>query len=234
VLTGACYGGGSIVYGGLHVKPPRDLFHMVFPPDIDYDALSSYYQRVGDMLGIGTVPDDIYQTEYFNHYRVVEEQNTNAGLQTAYIQSASNWDIVRNEINGTIKPSVIHGEAIYGVNSGAKKTLDTNYLALAEQSGFLEVKTLHQVVDIGIGENNGYLVQIEEIDEQGLVTNEVVYSCNYLFLAAGSIGTSSLLVKAKEKGFLPDLNNHIGKGWGNNGNVEVLRSRVGSPTGQWQ
>jgi cholesterol oxidase len=234
VLSGACYGGGSIVYGGLHVKPPKHLFEQVFPPEIDYDELETYYQRVGDLIGISTIPEDILQTEYFRHYRVMEEQNQVAGLDTARIYSASDWDIVRDEINGVRKPSVIHGEAIYGVNSGAKKSLDTNYLAQAEASGFVEVKTLHQVKDIGIDGSGRYLVKMEEIDTLGHVVNKVVYSCDYLFLAAGSIGTTSLLVKARAKGFLPNLNAHVGKGWGNNGNTEALRTNVGQPTGQWQ
>ena len=234
VLTGAGYGGGSIVYGGLHVKPPRHLFNRVFPPEIDYDELETYYQRVDDTIGVGTTPEDILQTEYFRHYRVMEEQNQVAGLDTARIRSASDWDIVRDEINGVIKPSTIRGEVIYGVNSGAKKSLDTNYLAQAEQSGFLEVKTLHQVKDVGIDARGRYLLKMEEIDTFGQVVNEVVYSCNYLFLAAGSLGTSSLLVKAREKGLLPHLNDRVGKGWGNNGNTEALRVNVGQPTGQWQ
>jgi len=232
VLTGSCYGGGSIVYGGLLVKPPEHLFSQVFPPEIGYSEMEPYYQRVDDMLVREPVPEDIYQSDYFKHYRVVEEQNTNAGLPTARIKSASDYDIVRDEINGLIAPSIIHGEAIYGVNSGAKKSLDTSYLAQAEQTGLLEVKTLHQVKHIG-RDGEGYLVQVEEIDEKGRVKGETVYACNYLFLAAGSIGTSNLLVKAKAKGFLEDLNCEVGEGWGNNGNVEVLRTDVGA-TGQWQ
>ncbi|MBU0992097.1 MAG: twin-arginine translocation signal domain-containing protein [Proteobacteria bacterium] len=234
VLTGACYGGGSVVYGGLHVKPPENLFTQVFPPEINYKELETYYQRVGDMLGISTVPDDIYQTKYFKHYRVMEEQDDVAGLKTARILSASDWDIVRQELDGTIKPSSIHGEAVYGVNSGAKKSLDTNYLAQAEQSGFLDVKTLHDVKDISIGADGKYLIQLKEIDTKGKVIEEKVYSCDYLFLAAGSIGTTNLLVKARAKGLLPDLNYHIGKGWGNNGNVEALRTNLDTFTGQWQ
>lgn len=233
VLAGACYGGGSIVYGGLLVKPPEHLFAQVFPPEINYSEMEPYYQRVDDMLSREPVPEDIYQSDYFTHYRVVEEQNTNAGLTTARIKSASDYDIVRGEIAGDIDPSIIHGEAIYGVNSGAKKSLDTSYLAQAEQTGFLEVKTLHQVKHIG-HDDDGYLVQVEEIDEKGRVIGETVYACNYLFLAAGSIGTSSLLVKAKAKGFLQELNCEVGGGWGNNGNVEVLRTDVGASTGRWQ
>lgn len=234
VLTGAAYGGGSIVYGGLHIKPPEYLFNQAFPAELNYSEMETYYQRVDNMLNISTVPDDIYQTKYFKHYRVMEDQCDAAGIKTEKIKSASDWDIVRKEIDGTIKPSSIYGEAIYGVNSGAKKSLDTNYLALAEKSGFLEVKTLHQVKDIGIENDGKYLVQVEVINEKGRVIENIVYSCNYLFLAAGSIGTSKLLVKAKGKGLLPDLNDEIGKGWGNNGNVEALRTNIGEYTGFFQ
>lgn len=234
VLTGSCYGGGSVVYGGLHVKPPENLFNQVFPPEINYKELETYYQRVADMMGVGPVPDDIYGTPNFKHYRVVEEHNDVAGLKSAKIQSASDWDIVRKEIQGTIKPSIIHGEAIYGVNSGAKRSLDMNYLTQAEQSGRLEVKTLHEVKDIGIDSQGKYLVHIKEIDTKGKTVNETAYSCDYLFLAAGSMGTSKLLVKARAKELLPDLNAYVGKGWGNNGNVETLRTNLESYTGQWQ
>ncbi len=234
VLTGACYGGGSVVYGGLVVKPPQFLFEEVFPQEINYNDMNTYYQRVADMINISTVPNDVFQSPSFTHFRVMEEQCAKANLKTVRINSASDWDIVREEIAGTIKPSVIHGEAIYGVNSGAKKSLDMNYLRQAEDTNLLEVKTLTQVGDIGIDKTGKYLVKVQEIDVEGNVLNEKVYSCDYLFLAAGSIGTSTLLVKAKAKGLLPNLNSYIGQGWSNNGNVEVLRSGLNQPTGVWQ
>ena len=234
VLTGSCYGGGSIVYGGLHVKPRKDLFEQVYPPEICYDELAPYYERVSSKLGLSTIPEDILQTEYYTHYRVMEEECSNAGIETTRIYSASDWGIVRKEIQGLIKPSIIHGEAIYGVNSGAKTTLDMNYLKDAEETGFCEVKTLHRVKDIGIHEDSRYLVHVEEIDEVGRVTKNEVYSCDYLFLAAGSVGTSSLLVKARSKRLLPQLNYEVGRGWGNNGNVECLRGGTRQGTGRWQ
>ena len=233
VLTGAAYGGGSIVYGGLHVKPNPELFNQIYPDELSFSDLEPYFDRVGNMLEISPVPEDIYQTEYYTHYRVMESQSENAGIPTHRIHSASDWDIVRSEIAGDIAPSVIHGEAVYGVNSGAKMSLDKNYLYLAEQSGYLEVKTLRQVVDIGF-ENEQFMVSVEKIDEKGRLLDTELYRCNYLFLTAGSVGTSSLLVKARAKNLLGDLNQHVGEGWGNNGNVEVLRSNVGEYTGRWQ
>jgi len=234
VLTASAYGGGSIVYGGLLVKPPEHLFRQVFPETIRYSELEPYYGRVAEMLGISAVPEDIYGTEFFTHYRVMEEQNRRAGLATAGIRSASDWDIVRAEIRGEIKPSVIHGEAVYGVNSGAKRSLDTSYLADAEATGLLTVHTLHRVTGLGSDDDGRYLVDVERIDETGNVLGTDRFSSDALFLAAGSMGTTRLLVKARATGSLPLLTDEVGRGWGNNGNVEVLRGEVGASTGRWQ
>lgn len=233
LMSGAAYGGGSIVYGGLHVKPTRENFERVFPAEVSYDELETYYERFAAKVRMSTTPEDVYQTEYYQHYRVVEQQAQRAGLVTERLQSATDWDIVRREIAGEIKPSAIHGEAIYGVNSGAKRSLDGNYLREAEASGFVEAKTLHQVTDIA-AVDGGYEVRAEIIDEDGTVVDRVIYGCEYLFLAAGSIGTTSLLVKAKALGLLPQLNDEVGAGFGNNGNVYALRTQLRTAMGSWQ
>ena len=43
-------------------------------------------------------------------------------------------------------------------------------------------------------------------------------------MAAGSIGTTELLLRARERGDLPHLNQHIGEGWGTNGDTAVART----------
>ena len=55
VLTGAAYGGGSIVYGGLLVKPQEKLFGQVFQGSVAYAELQPYFQRVAENDGVGTL-----------------------------------------------------------------------------------------------------------------------------------------------------------------------------------
>lgn len=56
-----------------------------------------------------------------------------------------------------------------------------------------------------------------------------------VFFAAGSVGTSKLLVKLKATGALPNLNGEVGKGWGENGNVMCGRANhLWDPTGKLQ
>ncbi|HTU63431.1 MAG TPA: GMC oxidoreductase, partial [Polyangiales bacterium] len=45
----------------------------------------------------------------------------------------------------------------------------------------------------------------------------------HLILAAGSIGTTKLLVRARELGDLPALNEHVGTRWSSNGNANSFR-----------
>ena len=62
------------------------------------------------------------------------------------------------------------------------------------------------------------------------------FVCDYLFMAAGSVYTTSLLLTSRAKGWLPRLvDPEVGKGWGNNGDFLVarlnLRKDVGSAQG---
>ncbi|MCX6131456.1 MAG: GMC family oxidoreductase N-terminal domain-containing protein, partial [Proteobacteria bacterium] len=234
VLNGAAYGGGSIVFGGILAKPHEKIFNLVFPSEISYQDLQRHYDTVGQALGRSTVPDDVIEADTFTHVRVAKKQCERAGIEWEALPTATDWNIVRQEIDGSIPPSVTHGEAVYGVNSGAKITLDNTYLKRAENTGLLDVRTLHQVQDIGQDAEGLYTISVDELNVDGDVVAKRQFTCKKLFLTAGTVSTCSLLVKAKAKGSLPELNDEVGQGWGNNGNVYALRLAVGEWTGQWQ
>ncbi len=105
------------------------------------------------------------------------------------------------------------------MNSGAHKSLDHNYLALAEATGNVQILPLHVVTDIGQTSDGRYSVTCQQIDTSGNVLNTVTATCKYLFMAAGSMKTSELMVRAKANGTLPLLNDQVGQGWGNNGDM---------------
>jgi cholesterol oxidase len=232
ILSGAAYGGGSIVYGGVLKKPEKTIFDMVFPKEISFDSLQPHYDEVARRLNRSVIPDDVLATDYYKHVRVTKKHCDRADISTELMHTSTQWDIVRDEIAGRTEPSIIHGEAVYGVNSGAKGTLDNTYLKEAEDTGLLEVKTLHRIKDIGAREGGGYWIDYEKLDEDGTVIAVGRLLCRKLFLSAGTMGTNQLLVKAKAKANLPALNNQVGKGWGNNGNVYALRLGLES-TGRW-
>lgn len=225
VFCGAGVGGGSLVYNGITLQPTRELFHRVFPNTIDYEELDQvYYPRVRSILGAAPIPRDILETDFYGSTRLFLDQARRAELPHSLLDIAVDWDVVRQEINGARVPSAIAGEVWYGMNSGAKKSLDRNYLFQAEQTGRVNILPLHVVTDISEHSGGGYQVTCNQIDDFGRVMLTKTITCRYLFMGAGSMGTSQLLVKAKAKRTLPRLNNHIGRGWGTNGDTFSIRA----------
>ncbi len=229
VYTGAGVGGGSLVYGGMTVKPTQNHFEQVFPSEIDFTQMDAmYYPRVKAMLDAQTIPLDLEETEYFEYSRVFKELADAVNLNTRKIDIAYNWDIIRQERDGIIEKSALAGDLIYGNNSGAKNSLDKNYLREAQNTGFIEIRTLHKVVSIIRNEQNKqYEVDIDIIDTKGATVEKKKLYCEYLFMGAGSLGTTHLLSKAKAEGTLSQLNSFLGKNWGTNGNTMFMRENLG-------
>src|SRR6202042_2180970 len=48
-------------------------------------------------------------------------------------------------------------------------------------------------------------------------------TCKRLFMCGGSMGTSRLLVRARDTGALPNLNAQVGTGWGPNSDIFLMR-----------
>jgi cholesterol oxidase len=228
VYAGAGVGGGSLVYNGTTYQPTRANFERVFPKAIPYEEMDSvYYPRVRSVLKLSPIPSDILASDHYRLARVALEQAENAGLVGKLVDMNIDWDIVRQEITGTKVASAINGEFWYGNNSGCKNSLDRNYLLQAEQSRFVEILPLHTVTDIYEIPGHGYTVVCNLIDEGGNVQQKRTFRSSHVFLAAGSMGTTKLLVKAKIKGTLHKLNNNVGQFWGSNGDTFGLR--VGLP-----
>ncbi len=223
VGCGACVGGGSIVYAGVMIQPKRHHFDAIFEGQIDYTEMDSvYYPLVKQMLGASQVPEDIYNSAPFGHHRAWERQMRLAGLQPERALSTFNWNVVRAELRGQSKPSSILGYTYHGNSNGAKHDLNQNYLKQAEATGKVRIYPGHEVKDIH-RDGSRYVVDVITRLPDGQVLSEFSLTCDSLFLSAGTMGTSRLLLRAKARGGLPDLNEHIGEGWGGNGDTAALR-----------
>ena len=73
---------------------------------------------------------------------------------------------------------------------------------------------------------------VEQIDEAGAVIQTKKITTTYLFLAAGSIGTTEFRKSPRTRKF-PNLNEEVGQRWGTNGNVLFTRT-VNELTGKYQ
>ncbi|MHC5822352.1 MAG: FAD-binding protein, partial [Nostoc sp.] len=204
---GAGVGGGSLVYNAVSYQPTKELFYQVFPRSIKYEELDKvYYPKVRSILKPSPIPDDILNTDYYLASRILLEQAGIAGLRARKLDVAVDWDIVRQEIAGQKVPSAIAGQVYYGLNSGAKNSLDRNYLSMAEATKKVEIRPLHVVDTIEEYHAGRFRVTCNQINQRGVVLAKKSFICRYLFLAAGSIGTTELLLRAKHEGTLPRLN----------------------------
>jgi cholesterol oxidase len=236
IVCASCVGGGSVVYSGMMVQPPQNLFEEVFPDGIEYAAMNDqWYPLVRSMMtpAASTLPDDILAMPQWAATRTFLEQATKAGYDAQRMLCAFDWEAARAEARGDLPPQLIRGHYIFGLNSGAKGTLDRSYLGLAEDTGLVDVRPLHWVQRIA-REGERYRVEVDRIDEQGVVLEQIVYLSDTLFVCAGSANTTGLLLRAKAEGGLPDLPESLGTGWGNNGQHILARRNVGVDTGAFQ
>jgi cholesterol oxidase len=225
VVCAAGVGGGSLVYSGIMIQPPRGPFESVFPYEVDYDEMDTiYYPRVREIMRPGSMPDDVYDAPEYASSRAFVRDAELAGMNVERNAIALDWDLVRAELSGEIPAQVIRGEYLYGLNSGAKHSVDRGYLAMAEATGRVEVRPLHQVQAIAEDAEGGYRTTVERIDESGGVLETLTIKSDLLFVAAGSMNTTKLLLRARRDGGLPNLSDRVGEAWGNNGlRIKVRR-----------
>jgi cholesterol oxidase len=227
VHNGAGVGGGSLVNNGVTLQPIRAQFEASFGTRLDYDEMNRiWYPRARRLLGAAPIPDDVLASDPYFSARMFKEEATAAGLEAFRPDVLVDWNVVRQELAGKVRASAIAGLGGWGMNSGAKLSVDRTIMPAAERTGKVTVRTLHQVTGLR-REGDRYLVECERISETGEVLERPRFSARYVFLAAGSTGTSQLLVKAKGRGTLPRLNDQVGRLWGPGSELETIR--VGEP-----
>ncbi|MFJ3275374.1 MULTISPECIES: GMC oxidoreductase [unclassified Streptomyces] len=235
VYQGRGVGGGSLVNGGMAVTPKRENFGAVLP-SVDADEMYGiYYPRANAGLGVGTIDPAWFETAACYQYaRVGRKHAQRAGFPFVFVPTVYDWDYMKQEEAGTVPRSALAGEILYGNNYG-KKSLQKTYIDRIRATGRVVISPLHKVTSVAPATGGGYTVVIDQLDTRGATTATKTVTADRVFFAAGSVGTSKLLVKLKATGALPGLNSEIGKGWGDNGNVMCGRANhLWDPTGSLQ
>ncbi|QES46784.1 cholesterol oxidase [Streptomyces venezuelae] len=235
VYQGRGVGGGSLVNGGMAVTPKRENFGAVLPSVNADEMYGTYYPRANAGLGVTPVDQAWWESApCYQYARVGRKHAQRSGFPFVFVPNVYDWDHMKREEAGTAPKSALAGEVIYGNNHG-KKHMQKTYLALARATGRVAISPLHKVTSVAPAAAGGYTVTIEQIDTTGTTTAVKTVTADRVFFAAGSVGTSKLLVRLKATGVLPGLNNEIGKGWGENGNVMCGRANhMWDPTGKLQ
>ncbi|WP_433561577.1 GMC oxidoreductase [Nocardia sp. CA-151230] len=216
-LCAAGLGGGSLVYQGMSLQPTEAVFSAHFPDGLDWESLNSvYYPRVARMLGLAVAPDELINTPNYTAARVFADHVRRAGLPLSKIPMPIDWNFALAELRGEMAPSYTNGDGAMGVNNGGKHSVDVTYIAAAEATGRVTVETLHEVTDIEQAADGRWVVHVNRTDTAGTVLENKILTTNALVMAAGSLNTTRLLVRAGATGQIPDLPDELGRGWGTN------------------
>ncbi|WP_019855335.1 GMC oxidoreductase [Actinopolyspora mortivallis] len=235
IYQGRGVGGGSLVNGGMAVVPQRRALRRALPAVSPESMYERYFPRARRQLGVNEIsPAWFEHTEWYRYARVARRHAARAGLDSVLVPNVYDFAHMRREAEGEAPRSALAAEVIYGNNHG-KRSLDRTYLADAVGTGNVRIESLRRVSSIRRERDGTFVVSVRRIDESGTVLDTREVGCRWLFLGAGSNGTTELLLRSRETGLLPELSEHLGHGWGTNGNVMFGRSNpLWDPTGAWQ
>lgn len=229
-VAAAGVGGGSLHFANVVIDAQEDFFNAGWPPEINYQILLPYYQRVSDVLHPMKLP-----ANQFNHRtRLLKEAAQLTGFGAQYDEVALNIKFNENyaydsshaprqedsvmtpNADGIDQGFCVHlGACVLGCPVDARNTLALNYLPRAEKRG-AQIAPLHIVrkVEPIAG---GYRVHFDVIQQGRLVPGS--FTARIVIVSAGSVGSTELLLRCqKQHKTLPKLGAMLGSKWSTNAN----------------
>jgi cholesterol oxidase len=224
VVQAAGYGGGSLIYANVQMRPPADLFDDGWPRGLTRSTLDPYYDMVAHMLDIRPIEPDPATGDVPTKTRLMEEAATRLGRGAQLFRpniavrfEGAGEPLTPNRF-GALQSGCLHcGECDIGCNVGAKNTLDLNYLAVAESMG-ADVGTGCEVKRIAPTEA-GFELQFRD-HEDG---RERTLGARQVFLCLGAVNTTELLLRCRDQhGTLLRLSPRLGSRYSANGDFLAL------------
>ncbi|UVJ40745.1 GMC family oxidoreductase [Arthrobacter sp. CJ23] len=253
-LVSSGLGGGSLIYANVLLRKDENWFVKESPvPGGGYENwpfsradLDPYYDAAEAMLQ--PVPYPYMDTPKTN---AMEAGAASLGLSISRPPIAVTFATAPGAAPGTNQPlpaasyGSVHGEGTVrttctlcgecdiGCNTGAKNTLDHNYLSAAARHA--DLRTFHDVRGIRPLDGGGYEVRyvVHDPATPGALLTERLIHCRRLILGAGTFGTNFLLLR--NRGSLPALSDALGTRFSGNGDLLTFimdaKTRNGSSGG---
>ncbi len=228
-VQAAGYGGGSLVYANVHLRAPPPVFDTNWPPR-PYrrgpEGLDPYYNLAAYMLDVQPLPDRHPLAKSAQLQRAAHELNRRNNGEANGNGDVVSWfkpplavnfgeqdspRFIRNRHKRTQGTCQLIGDCWRGCPIQAKNTLDLNYLAEVEDARdcsdnpLADIRTLAEVTSIkytvpDTGKEPYYTVEYTDhlLNETGKTVQ-----AGYVFLCAGAVNTTELLLRDSEKGNLP-------------------------------
>lgn len=222
-VQAAGYGGGSLVYANVAVRPPPEVFSS-WPAPYSRQMLDPYFDLAAHMLEVQPVGADPTTGRPPPKTAFMAEAARRTGNAGGFFEpnlTVTFADHGPEQVNRFGVPQrgcTFVGECDIGCNVGAKNSLDHNYLSVAESHG-ATVATLTEAVHIG-RTADGYIVRLREHGRPGArregVRRDVL--ARQVFVCAGALGSTELLLRSRDQyATLPELPPSLGMGYSGNG-----------------
>jgi cholesterol oxidase len=219
IASGVGVGGGSLVYANtLYRAAPAFYANPQWAGMGNWAAaLAPHYDTAERMLGVQTVPRGSVGQDYLKavgrHFGVEDTfTRTPCGVFFGAV-----GETVPDPYFGGEGPErtgcIFCGECMQGCRIGAKNTLVKNYLWFAEKKG-ARIHAECQVVDIrplGAPDGSGGYEVVTEYPGAWFRKRRRVFRARGVVLAAGALGTNTLLARCKLAGSLPRISDRLGE-----------------------
>lgn len=218
IVQGAGWGGGSLIYANVHLRPPADLFQRGWPAGYSRAALDPYYDLVAYMLDIAPITASSHlgippKAAWMKQVAAKLGREAQFCYPNIAVDFSAPGIKHQNKFGVEQSGCTYCGECDIGCNVLAKNTLDLNYLAIAEQRG-ADVAPLSEALRIERA-GAGYKVTFKNHAAGGV---ETAIAARTVFLCAGAVNSTELLLRCRDEfGTLPALSARLGERYSGNG-----------------
>ncbi len=225
VLVGSGLGGTSLINANVVAEADRDAFN-AWPSKIRQDVangvFAGYEARVKQMLGADQVIEtDALRKHWFHRSTTLARTRQGVTTKSVPLPIAVNLRKYNNVPNaqGVKQPLCSRcGDCVTGCRTGAKNTLDVNYLPLARAGGAeiftrIEVDWLEHLPD-----GRWRVHTITRPDGINAVHGEVI--AGSVVLAAGTLGSTQVLLRSRAQGLA--VSPTLGTRFSGNGDLIAL------------
>ena len=217
VIVGSGFGGTSLLNAGVAIKPDEAVFQRKgWPKALQYrEALDPFYDAVARELAINPTgydssPKMAAQRMAAARLAVPDRQFFAANLAVTLHQGVNRQGMMQ-------QACTFCGDCMSGCNTGAKNTLQMNYLPLAKRHGaeLYEKVECRYIEKIG----NYYRLHMTYHKGDGRQSQAIPFSrtARMVILAAGSLGSSGIMMRSREQGLM--VSDQLGYRWSGNGDT---------------
>ena len=223
----AGYGGGSLVYANVHLRPPPQVFERStghaeeiegWPAAYTRPALDPFYDVVAAALRVKPIPATLTAPAPAPLPgrplpKVAAMRRVATSLQR------DQW-LFLPPLAIDFDKCVMCAECVAGCQIHAKNTLDLNYLAVAEAAPGVDVRTLAEVTTLRQDPDGLYTVTYRDHVTGG---SETQVRGKTVFLCAGAVSSTDILLRSQgDVGMLDESRKQIGRRFFGNGDAIAM------------